>query len=131
MGSQIVTEVILDRLGAILGRLGAILGSLGAILAVVEAYCGPFWQPLAVLAAIWDRLGTLFVAVFGASWAVLTASWSVLGSSWSVLERLGGILERLGRVLKRSGVDYVKRRSGVGAHLYRRGGPFFARKKSF
>ena len=80
-----------------------------------------------------------------ASWMRLEPSWACLGGRLGRLgrdlERLGLILERLGASWRRlgaswarleaSGVDYVKRRSGGGALLWRRGHPFLRGKNLF
>ena len=67
------------------GHGARIMGPLGAILAVLEVSCRPSWSILAVLAAIWDRLG-----------ALLGQFWGPLGPSW---DHLGGLLGALGAIL--------------------------------
>ena len=57
---------------------------------------------LAVLAAIWDRLGVLLGGSFGTSWAVLGQSWRPLGRSWG---HLGSLLCRFGPSEGRKGAN--------------------------
>ena len=57
---------------------------------------------LAVLAAIWDRLGVLLGGSFGTSWAVLGPSWRPFGRSWG---HLGSLLCRFGPSEGRKGAN--------------------------